>query len=58
MLAKYPNLEGTALRDTCLQLKKRWLYQRNFLNSKTLPEERGSVSIEAILKDRSVVKRH
>ena len=52
MIAKYPGLEGTALRDTCLRLEKRWLYQRNFLNSKTLPEEHESAS------RRSVVKRH
>ena len=52
MLAKDPDLEGTALRDTCLRLEKRWLYQRNFLNSKTLPEEHESAS------RRSVVKRH
>ena len=58
MLAKYPDLEGTALRDTCLRLEKRWLYQRNSLNSKRLPEERESVSTQAIASRRSVVKRH
>ena len=58
MLAKDPDLEGTALRDTCLRLEKRWLYQRNSLNSKTLPEERESVSTQAIVSSRSVVKRH
>jgi hypothetical protein len=58
MLAKYPDLEGTALRDTCLRLEKRWLYQRNSLNSKRLPEERESVSTQTIASRRSVVKRH
>ena len=58
MLAKYPGLEGTALRDTCLRLEKRWLYQRNFLNSKTPPEEHESVSSQTIVSRRSVVKRH
>jgi hypothetical protein len=58
MLAKYPDLEGTALRDTCLRLEKRWSDQRNFLNSKTPPEEHESVSSQAIVSRRSVVKRH
>ena len=57
-LAKYPGLEGTALRDTCLRLEKRWFYQRNSLNSKTLPEKRESVSTQTIVSRRSVVKRH
>ena len=58
MIAKYPGLEGTALRDTCLRLEKRWLYQRNSLNSKILSEERGSFSTQAIVSRRPVVKRH
>ena len=58
MIAKYPGLEGTALRDTCLRLEKRWLYQRNSLNSKILSEERGSFSTQAIVSRRPAVKRH
>ena len=58
MLAKYPGLEGTVLRDTCLRLEKRWLYQCNSLNSEIPPDERGSVSTQPIVSRRSVVKRH
>ena len=58
MLAKYPGLEGTALRDTCLRLEKRWLYQCNSLNSKTLPQERESGAAQAIVSHRPAVKRH
>jgi len=58
MLAKYPGLEGTALRDTCLRLEKRWLYQGNSLNSKILAQERESDSTRAIVSHRPVVKRH
>ena len=58
IIAKYPGLEGTALRDTCLRLEKRWLYQRNSLNSKILSEERGSFSTQAIVSRRPAVKRH
>jgi hypothetical protein len=58
MLAKYPDLEGTALRDTCLRLEKRWSDHRNSLNSKTLPEEPESVYSQTIDSLRSIVKRH
>ena len=58
VLAKYPGLEGTVLRDTCLRLEKRWLYQCNSLNSEIPPDERGSVSTQTIVSRRSVVKRH
>ena len=58
MLAKYPDLEGTALRDTCLRLEKRWSDHRNSLNSKTLPQEPESVYSQTIDSLRSVVKRH
>ena len=58
MLAKYPDLEGTALRDTCLRLEKRWSHHRNSLNSKTLPEEPESIYSQTIDSLRSIVKRH
>jgi len=58
VLAKYPGLERTALINTCLRLKKCWLYLPNSLKSKTLPEERESDSTQDIVSYRSVVKRH
>ena len=47
-LAKYPGLEGTALRNRCLRLEKRWLYQSNFLNSKAMPKERERDSTQIL----------
>ena len=58
VLAKYPDLECTALVDTCLRFEKCWLYPPNSLNSKTLPEERKNDSTQDIVSHRSVVKRH